>query len=289
MFFKEWVVLLVDDEPDVLSVSKLAMRSFTVYGLPLKIYTAASKAEAIALFQDNLELTSALAVAFIDVVMETDSAGLELCQYIREELENKVSQIFIRTGQPGIAPEREVIDRYDISGYFSKVETTEDKLYSLVKSSVRQYLSSGMALATLNLLNEMIVASRSREDLLELLHHIAVGSPNESRWLIVEGDVLFADEVNAKGGIAVFAANVGLALNKKLLKCEGFPLDFAGDKYVRGEDHYKLIHVTAKPHQAEVSYLFKTQFDPPEHIISLVYSFVQGLACIWKSHTRSAW
>ena len=48
MFFKEWVVLLVDDEPDVLSVSKLAMRAIKVYDLPLKIYTAASKAEAIA-------------------------------------------------------------------------------------------------------------------------------------------------------------------------------------------------------------------------------------------------
>ena len=79
MFFKEWVVLLVDDEPDVLSVSKLAMRSFTVYGLPLKIYTAASKTEAIALFQDSFELAASLAVAFIDVVMESDSAGLELC------------------------------------------------------------------------------------------------------------------------------------------------------------------------------------------------------------------
>jgi CheY-like chemotaxis protein len=283
MFFKEWVVLLVDDEPDVLSVSKLAMRSFTVYGLPLKIYTAASKADAIALFQDKLELTSSLAVAFIDVVMETDSAGLEFCQYIREEMENKVSQIFIRTGQPGVAPEREVIDRYDISGYFTKIETTEDKLYSLVKSSVRQYLSSGMALATLNLLNEMLVCSRSRDDLLEIIHHIGVGSQEESRWLIVDGQVLFADEINAKGGLSVFYADVGLALYEKMLQGEGFPLDFFGDKYVRGEDNYQLIHVTGKSHQAEVGYLFKTQFNPPEHIISLVYSFVQGLATIWKN------
>jgi CheY-like chemotaxis protein len=284
MFFKEWVVLLVDDEPDVLSVSKLAMRSIKVYDLPLKIYTAASKADAIALFQDNLELTSSLAVAFIDVVMETDSAGLELCQYIREELENKVSQLFIRTGQPGLAPEREVIDRYDISGYFTKVETTEDKLYSLVKSSVRQFLSSGMALATVNLLNEMIVNSyASRSDLLETIHHIAVGNEDESAWLIVDGQVLFADEVNAKGRMAIYYADGGLALYKKLLKCEGFPLDIPGDKYIRGEGNFHLIQVTAKPHQAETGYLFKTQFNPPEHIIALVYSFVQGLASIWNN------
>ena len=284
MFFKEWVVLLVDDEPDVLSVSKLAMRSIKVYDLPLKIVTAASKAEAIALFQDNLELSSCLAVAFIDVVMETDSAGLELCQYIREEMENKVSQLFIRTGQPGMAPEREVIDRYDISGYFTKVETTENKLYSLVKSSVRQFLSSGMALATVNLLNEMIVNSHaSRADLLETIHHIAVGGVDESTWLIVDGQVLFADEVNAKGGAALYLADGGLALYKKLSKSEGFPLDFSGDKYVRSEGNFHLIQVTAKPHQVEVGYLFKTQFNPPDHIISLMYSFVQALASIWKN------
>ncbi|MCX7067433.1 MAG: response regulator receiver protein [Methylococcales bacterium] len=284
MFFKEWVVLLVDDEPDVLSVSKLAMRSIKVYDLPLKIVTAASKAAAIELFQSNLELSGSLAVAFIDVVMETDSAGLELCQFIREEMENKVSQLFIRTGQPGMSPEREVIDRYDISGYFSKVETTEDKLYSLVKSSVRQFLSIGMALATINILNEMLVNSHaSRADLLETIHHIAVGGEGESTWLIVENQVLFADEVNAKGGIAINTADGGLALYKKLAKSEGFPLDFSGDKYVRSEGNFHLIHVTEKYNQVEVGYLFKTKFNPPEHIIALVYSFVQGLASIWNN------
>ena len=66
--------------------------------------------------------------------MESDTAGLELCEYIREKQQNRLTQFYIRTGQPGIAPEREVIDRYDINGYFTKVELTEDKLYSLVKA-----------------------------------------------------------------------------------------------------------------------------------------------------------
>ncbi len=40
VFSNMWEILLVDDEPDVLSVSKLAMKNFEVYGLPLKIQTA---------------------------------------------------------------------------------------------------------------------------------------------------------------------------------------------------------------------------------------------------------
>ncbi len=106
MFFRQWDVLLVDDEPDVLQISKLAMKNFTVYGLPLKLHTAASKADVIDYLDEEPGLSSAMAVAFIDVVMETDSAGLDLCEYIREELKNKRMQLFIRTGQPGLAPER---------------------------------------------------------------------------------------------------------------------------------------------------------------------------------------
>jgi hypothetical protein len=97
--------------------------------------------------------------------METDTAGLDLCEYIRETKANKVVQLFIRTGQPGVAPERHVIDHYDINGYFTKVEATEDKLYSLVKTGVRQYLSFLSAMAMSMMTTVAIAAAGSRESL----------------------------------------------------------------------------------------------------------------------------
>ena len=107
MFEKEWPILLVDDDPDVLKVSKLAMKSFQVDGPPVKLYTAKSKAEAIDLLSTTLGgQFPYIAVAFIDVVMETDTAGLDLCEFIRESQQNRLTQIYIRTGQPGVAPER---------------------------------------------------------------------------------------------------------------------------------------------------------------------------------------
>ena len=51
-----------------------------------------------------------------------------------------------------------VLDRYDINGYFTKVEATEDKLYSLVKSGVRQYLWNVAALGTTLMLKNAIEA-----------------------------------------------------------------------------------------------------------------------------------
>src|SRR5207237_9598732 len=103
MFFKEWEVLLVDDEPDVIQVSRLAMRHFEVYGLPLRLHTAKSKAEALQVFSNSPAQMPAIAVAFIDVVMETDSAGLDLCQALREEHKNLVTPVFVRIGRPGKA------------------------------------------------------------------------------------------------------------------------------------------------------------------------------------------
>jgi CheY-like chemotaxis protein len=97
MFNTSWPILLVDDEPDVLQLSRLIMQDFTVYGLPVELHTATSKAEAIKLMETELVplLPSVpaprVAVAFIDVVMESDTAGLDLCEYIRETKNNKSS------------------------------------------------------------------------------------------------------------------------------------------------------------------------------------------------------
>jgi CheY-like chemotaxis protein len=180
MFFGEWNVLVVDDEPDVLSVTKLALKDIKIYGLPIKIYTAHSKAEAI----DMLSLPplaipgqaeGSLAVAFIDVVMESQQAGLELCEIIRNKLGNRSAQLFIRTGQPGVAPERTVVDNYDISGYFTKVETTEQKLYTLVKSGVRQWFTLWYARMTAESTNYEIKHATTREHMLEALDGMGEG------------------------------------------------------------------------------------------------------------------
>jgi CheY-like chemotaxis protein len=148
LWFPEWRVLVVDDDPDVLRITELALRHVEVEGVPVNIFTASSKAEAIEVLGKHFAEPGGLGlltVALIDVVMETDTAGLELCDYIRNTMHNSVAQLHIRTGQPGVAPERDVIDKYDITGYFTKVEATEDKLYTIVKSGVRQFVLSVMS------------------------------------------------------------------------------------------------------------------------------------------------
>ena len=47
-----------------------------------------------------------LALILLDVVMEENDSGLRLIKFIREQLNNRLVRIILRTGQPGQAPEK---------------------------------------------------------------------------------------------------------------------------------------------------------------------------------------
>jgi CheY-like chemotaxis protein len=276
MFTKELPVLLVDDEPDVLSVSKLAMRNFEVFGMPITIHTAKSKAEAIerihADFSVPAQPGALLNLAFIDVVMETDTAGLELCDYIRKTLKNKFTQLYIRTGQPGVAPEREVIDRYDINGYFTKVEATPDKLYTLVKSGIREAYFTGLALSLSNVLQRLIYASDSRDRMAAVL---------QGGWAAWDVDFVigyvFEDRVIGHG-----RDDAGVrALADELAQQPGTPISDTGDTYVV-DGRRLLVQIAPGPDTAAVSHVVIGYAPPADFAIPLIHGFARSFAALWK-------
>jgi response regulator RpfG family c-di-GMP phosphodiesterase len=132
---KPWKVMVIDDEPDIRQLTALNLRGFEFAGRPLQLIEAASAAEARACLAEHPDI----ALALVDVVMETDDAGLRLVEYIRKDLGNVMIRLVIRTGQPGIAPERFVIDNFDIDDYKDKTELTVQKLYTTVRSALKGY------------------------------------------------------------------------------------------------------------------------------------------------------
>lgn len=132
---KKWRILIVDDEPDVHSSSKLLLKGFTFMDRGLDISSAFSAEEACRVLRDE----EPFALLLLDVVMERDTAGLEVVEYIRNVLNNKNTRVVLRTGQPGVAPEEEIILKYDIDDYKAKTELTVQKLHTLVISSLRSY------------------------------------------------------------------------------------------------------------------------------------------------------
>ncbi|MDN7878864.1 EAL domain-containing response regulator [Burkholderia aenigmatica] len=130
-----WQVLLVDDEPAVHEVTRLVLRDLTFSGRPVIFHSAYSGEQCLA----HLAAHPDTALTLLDVVMETDHAGLDVVQRIRRQLRNTDVQIVLRTGHPGMAPEAQVVTDYEINGYFVKTELTAQKLLSVVIAGLRSY------------------------------------------------------------------------------------------------------------------------------------------------------
>lgn len=277
--FKDHQILFVDDESDVLSISKLTLQGVMVDGLPLNIHTAASKAEAIELLSQEKSWASTLAAAFVDVVMETDSAGLELCQYIREEMNNHVTSLYVRTGQPGAAPERAVIDRYDITGYFTKAEMTEDKLYSLVKSGVRQFSLLRNTQGALTMLSHFVTAGDSRENLAKTFQDMLERFEGGSR--LADRKLYIAVDDQPVIGPAPWDEKSAVTLKDRLDQLGGTPLGPNGDKYVKDEDHSLLIKVAQQSNRPEAYLVLDRPIPTPDNMAIVLHTFLQTFATLW--------
>jgi response regulator RpfG family c-di-GMP phosphodiesterase len=132
---RPWRVLVVDDDEEVHVITKLVLRDYELENRKIELLSAYSAKEAKSILRNEADI----AVILLDVVMETDDAGLKLAKWIREDLENALVRIILRTGQPGAAPEKKVITDYEINDYKSKTEITDIKLYTAITVALRGY------------------------------------------------------------------------------------------------------------------------------------------------------
>jgi signal transduction histidine kinase len=130
-----WNVLVVDDDEQVHAVTRLVLRSFRFRDRDLRLISVVSAREAL----NALQVEQDLALALIDVVMETKTAGLDLVHQIRQELKNRTIRLILRTGQPGHAPEQDVVNNYEIDAYMAKTEISAQKLSTAIIASLRAY------------------------------------------------------------------------------------------------------------------------------------------------------
>ncbi|MGY3134232.1 hypothetical protein ACVWZM_004914 [Bradyrhizobium sp. USDA 4501] len=132
---RKWKIAVIDDDHAVHEGTRFALSDYNLNGSTLEILSAYSAAEGRTLMRDNPDIAAVL----LDVIMETDVAGLELVEFIRNEIKNETVRIILRTGQPGQAPERRVIVQYDINDYKAKTELTADKLFTSLTAALRSY------------------------------------------------------------------------------------------------------------------------------------------------------
>lgn len=198
-----WKIVIVDDEKDVHAVSKMVLAGYRFKNRPLQIFDEYSGKGA----QYLLRHEPGIAVMLLDVVMETDHAGLDVVKYVREELDNSMVRIILRTGQPGQAPESQIISEYDINDYKEKSDLSAQKLITAVTAALRGYddLLKIQTLASSNEFLEGMVQERTAElsasnktlhrhkALLDEAQKIA--SIGNYEWNLVTGEMEWSDQI----------------------------------------------------------------------------------------------
>ena len=168
--YKSWKIIIADDEPDVHTLTKTVLKDFRYKDRSVEFISTYTGEETFQVIKDNDDI----AMVLLDVVMESDNAGLEVARKVRDELKNHSIQIVLRTGQPGYAPETDVVINYAINDYKEKTELTSKKLLTTIVTALRTFETLRTLEGNKEGLQHIIDASQS------LFHH-------QSNELFIQG------------------------------------------------------------------------------------------------------
>ncbi len=258
-----WRVLVVDDDPTVHSITRFALEDFLFEGRRLSFLSAYSGAEARLILADQPDI----AVVLLDVVMESDDAGLKVAEYIRKDLGNRFIRIILRTGQPGQAPERDVILHYDINDYKAKNELTAQKLFTAVLASLRAYNQIAALEMSRHGLEQILAASSTLYEKRSVAQFVD-GVVLQIRSLIqdAQGALLCAvsgrhfdgdlDEVRVVAGVAPFVFRPGESIRATLPEavCQEIAETLSRQESFFADDRCIIFFKTVD-HAASVVYL----------------------------------
>ena len=219
-------VLMVDDDRQFQHSLQLALRDFRFHGYGVDFKTARSATEAATILTAN----PGIAVMLLDVVMETDDAGIRLVRAVREALGNAEIRIVLVTGQPGVSSLLNSLETLDISDYWLKTDLTQERLHGILNGSLRtwdQIRSINRARRGLQVIVEAsnsIGRARSIRDFAERTIRELAGLLD----LDPEGVVCVQDHLDPSPGLTVIVGAAG-----RLNKLVNEPLERLEDADIR--------------------------------------------------------
>lgn len=254
----DWKILIVDDEREVHAITQLVLRDYRFDNKSLEILNAYSAEEAKQILSEHKDIS----VIFLDVVMETENAGLHLVQWIREDISNHHTRIILRTGQPGLAPEKEIITHYDINDYKEKTELTDIKMTTSLTVAIRGYRDLMLIEKSKQSLEKIIQTSSSlfqKSTFEGLLRHVL---GNFISLIAGEDKNIDAMALNYRDGEFYIVASGGAYLDKKgmiLSDLEKDPVsELLIESYKNKKSIYKDLHYVGF-------------FEPEENQYTLLY------------------
>src|SRR5580692_10056897 len=82
---RKWKIAVIDDDQAVHEGTRFALSAYNLNGQTLEILSAYSPAEGRTLMRAQCDIAAVL----LYVIMETDAAGLDVVEFIRNELRNE--------------------------------------------------------------------------------------------------------------------------------------------------------------------------------------------------------
>lgn len=289
---KFWRVLIVDDDESVHQVTRLVLADAEIEHRKLDIVSAYSSKEA----KEILLKDDTFCMAFVDVVMETDHAGLELVEWIRKEIKNQSIRLVLRTGQAGTAPEAKVIKQFDINDYKEKTDFTANKMITTVYASIRAYRDIVTIQRSLDAFKKLIEATH---DLLKISQLKNFGSAALNHLLAlmnVESSALYI--ARTKTDFAYQSTSSIIACTGKYI-CESDSLEkstintevkkriqqvFLEEKHYRDNSCFVGFYRTTS-HAASVLYI-EFENDDEHFKANLAELFATNVALILESLTK---
>lgn len=270
-----WKVLICDDEKEVHSITKAVLSDFVFDNRQLEFLSAYSGEEAIRMLKEHDDIS----LIFLDVVMETDHAGLDVVKVIRDEIKNSLIRIVLRTGQPGYAPEKEVIQEYDINDYKEKTELTDVKLFTTTIAALRSY-------------KDLTSIQKSKVGLEKIIEATRTIFEKNSLELFADGVLTQLISIFKLEGNSFLVCDDGFSIEKdrdtySLLASSGIYCDKTLDEILTDDINIHLNKVLENKESMFLEDTFVGYFETDLHKSNLIYiSSCQKLSTVDKNLIR---
>ncbi|MEY4907131.1 MAG: hypothetical protein RL260_849 [Pseudomonadota bacterium] len=231
----ELKVLTVDDDAVFRRSMAFALEGYRFQGRDITLLQAGSAAQARALLVDHPDI----ALLLLDVVMEDDDDGLLLVRHVRDVMGRRDIRIVLLTGQPGMAPMRDVMRNLDVNEYWHKTELGSDRLEAILNANLRSHQFIREALQTRRQLEQLLAAVDGASHVPDLT--------GLSQALLV--DVARLLELPGEGLVVMWPAHTTAALvigaTGRFAELQGRPLDALNDPAQVQRIEQALTHQTA--------------------------------------------
>ena len=205
---EKWKILISDDDEDIHLMTKAVLKDFVYKNKELQFFSAYNGIDTVELLKNNNDIVLVL----LDVIMESDDAGLQVVKQIRDKLKNNNIQIILRTGQAGQLLEDDVVMNYAINDYKEKTELTSKKLITSVTTSIRSFEN----------IKEVENLNYEKNNLLSSFNRYVIAARAD-----INGKIIYVTDAFCE--ISGYDKTELIGKNHDILKHESTPIDIYND------------------------------------------------------------